>query len=351
VAAALAGLSAGAGLCHVVELELRAAATAYSGVDWLDTHLHDRVVGILKINPAVVEAGMTLARTGSLDAAAQAALAADPEAADVLVTVAGSATALGLLAPLLPDGHGVARGTGLDASGVAGRPPRRLTDLLADLAQRNADVRHGEIDVRILTMPDGSRRVIVDITGTKSWTLLPTSDVTSLTTDTRAVNGLPTAYEEGVRAAMQQAGVRPEDEVMLVGHSEGGLVAVNTARGAVESGEFNVTHVVTAGAPLGRIAGSLPSSVQLLALENERDVVPHADGTENPDRVNVTTATADHGDGTLVGDHDIRGAYLAVAADVQASRNRSVRDFLAGVAGYFNARSVRTHTFQITRSG
>jgi hypothetical protein len=137
--------------------------------------------------------------------------------------------------------------------------------------------------------------------------------------------------------------------VLLVGHSEGGLVAVNAARDLVNSGEFNITHVVTAGAPLGRIAGSLPDSVQLLALENKRDIVPEFDDRPNPDRVNVVTATTDHGDGTIVGDHDIRGANFAVAADVQASRNRSLQDFLTSADGFFCARSVETHTFQIIR--
>ncbi|MDT4940907.1 MAG: hypothetical protein QOJ34_996, partial [Pseudonocardiales bacterium] len=175
------------------------------------------------------------------------------------------------------------------------------------------------------------------------------ADVTSLTTDGRALVGEQTAYEQGVLAAMHRAGVRPADDVLLVGHSEGGLVAVNAARDAVANGTFNVTHVVTAGAPLGLIAGSLPSSVQLLALENERDVVPHLDGKENPDRVNVTTATTEHGDGTVTGDHAITGAYLPIAADVQASSNRSIRDFLTGADGFFRASSVETRTFQISR--
>jgi pimeloyl-ACP methyl ester carboxylesterase len=221
---------------------------------------------------------------------------------------------------------------------------------LEDLAQRNGDDRHGEIDVRILTLPDGSRRVIVDITGTKSWDPLPTRDVTSLTTDGRALVGDSTAFEQGVLAAMRRAGVRRGEDVMLVGHSEGGMVAVTTARDALAGGEFNITHVVAVGSPIGLTVGALPSRVQVLALENRKDVVPHLDGVANPDEPNVITASSRHGDGTIGGDHDLDESYLPLARDVEASSNRSLREFLASTHGYFQATKVETQTYQIKRA-
>jgi pimeloyl-ACP methyl ester carboxylesterase len=258
-------------------------------------------------------------------------------------------TALRALAGAVPDGHGVAEPLGRDTGGVAGRPPRGLTDVIGDLARRNDDRRHGVVDVRLLTLPDGTRRAIVDITGTKSWTPTPTGDITSLTTNGRALVGERTAYEQGVLTAMRKAGIRRSDEVMLVGHSEGGLVAVTTARDAAASGEFTVTHVVTAGAPVGLTVGSLPSRVQVLALENARDVVPHLDGVANPDEPNVTTASSSHGDSTIGGDHDLHLSYVPIARDVEASGDRSIHDFLAGCQDYFRAARVETRTFQIER--
>jgi hypothetical protein len=136
---------------------------------------------------------------------------------------------------------------------------------------------------------------------------------------------------------------------MLVGHSEGGLVAVSTARDAVRSGQFHVTHVITAGSPVGRTVGELPRSVSVLALENSRDVVPHLDGVANPDRPNVTTVTSTRGDRTIAGDHSLDTAYHGVAADAQASRNASVRSFLAGADDWFRGVHVSTHAFQIVR--
>ncbi len=339
----------GAGLqCGAIDGELRLAASAYREADRLAGATHDLVLGAATVGPALAHAAAVLARTGSPVAAAEAVIADDPALADVVIDAIGLPGLLAATARAVPDGHGVARDTGLDPAG--GPPPRLLTDLLADLSRRNGDTRHGEIDVRFLTLADGTRRVIVDITGTKSWDPLPTADVTSLTTNGRALVGVSTAYETGVLAAMRRAGVRATDDVMLVGHSEGGMVAVTTARDAVRSGEFRVTHVITAGSPVGRTVGQVPRQVQVLALENGRDVVPHLDGTANPDEPNITTARSAHGDGTVAGDHSLEDGYLPVAADAQTSTDRSIRDFLASADGYFQATSVQTHTFQIRRS-
>ena len=337
--------------CGALDGELRAAAASYRAVDRLDGALHDEVLGLVRLPGAVVAAGSELVGSRDPGAAAQAGLAADPFVIDDVVNDLGlPVVALPLADALLDDGHGVAHPLGDDTLGIAGRPPRRLTDVVGDLAQRNDDDDHpGAVDVRIITLPGGGRRVIVDITGTKSWSAGHTSDVTSLTTNGRALVGKRTAYEQGVLSAMHQAGVRSDDDVMLVGHSEGGMVAVTTARDAVRSGRFHVTHVVTAGSPVGRTVGQVPSSVRVLALENSRDVVPHLDGVANPDRPNITTVSSAHGNRTVEGDHSLDDAYHRVAADTQSSDHASVREFLTSADDYFRGTHVTTHTFQVVR--
>jgi hypothetical protein len=42
-------------------------------------------------------------------------------------------------------------------------------------------------------------------------------------------------------------------------------------------------------------------------------------------------------------------SYVPGAADVDASRDASVRSFLSGARGFFTATEVRTHTYVITR--
>lgn len=331
---------------------LSAAASRYlstdSGFSWLGA-LGNELGALEHLPAALIHVGPNFLSGGSIAVTAEGLLPMDPELVDELansIAILGGEGDLGLL---LSDGHPVVTPAGEDGRPEADAAPRGLAGLMSGLALRNKGA-HGEIDVKFLTGAGGRRRVIVDIPGTKDWGLEQTNpDITSLVTNVRALNGVPTSYERGVLQAMKQAGVQPGEEVMLVGHSEGGMVAVQAARDAVRSGQFNVTHVVTAGSPIGRTVGGLPKSVQVLALENKRDIVPHLDGIQNPDRPSVTTVSVDHGDATIGVDHSIEDSYLPGAADADASNNTAIQAYLAGADGFFTATQVRTARFVITR--
>jgi hypothetical protein len=239
-------------------------------------------------------------------------------------------------------------------------PPRSLTDVMANLAalDRERQPGRGEIEVQILGgssagarpgVPTNGlgRKVIVYVPGTEQFL---GSNATNLGADASAIEGLPTAYADGVVRAMRAAGVTNTDDVMIVGHSLGGLVGVNVARAGVSSGEFNITHVITAGAPIADIAGDVAPSTQVLAIETTGDPVPKLDGQANPPLRNVTTAIV-HTD--LPGwftDHDVNASYLPATADVEASGSPEVSTFLAGADGYFRQSSAQAERFAITRA-
>jgi pimeloyl-ACP methyl ester carboxylesterase len=153
-----------------------------------------------------------------------------------------------------------------------------------------------------------------------------------------------------VFAALADAGVGPHVPVLLVGHSEGGIVAVNAARDAAASGRFRVTHVVTAGSPVGTIAADVPSGVQVLALENTADVVPGLDGVPNPDLTNVTTVRTSEEHGSIGANHDLQLSYEPAAVAAQTAGNGSIDAFLHSARGFLSADTMTTHAYQITRS-
>ncbi|MGN6606565.1 MAG: lipase family protein [Jatrophihabitans sp.] len=341
------GLTALAVRLGELDALLRLAALRYEAVDHLDAWLGDIVLGAVRVPIALVAVGSRLARGADPLTALEAVVTVDPELADTVATALGLPALLAATSGHLPDGRAVVTALGADPAAEATRPPRSLADLVGELAHRD-DGAHGEIDVRVLTGA-GPRRVVVDITGTKTASLAPTPDVTGLITDGKALVGRRTTYEDGVLAALQHAGVRPDDDVMLVGHSEGGMVAVTAARDAVRSGRFRVTHVVTAGSPVGLTADDLPRGVQLLALENGHDVVPHLDGRRNPDRADVTTVTGEIDAGGVVADHGLRTGYAPIAAAADASTDGSVRAFLAGARGFLTADEVTTLRYVVTR--
>lgn len=93
------------------------------------------------------------------------------------------------------------------------------------------------------------------------------------------------AYERAVLLAMTQAGIGPQDSVMLVGWSQGGIVA-----GAIASDPnsgFTVRAIAVAGSPIDHMP--IPDSVSVLAFQHDGDHVPRLDGTRPVDRDNWTT--------------------------------------------------------------
>jgi hypothetical protein len=342
--------------CTVVDVRLRAAAAAYIAADRLDQRITPEVDALLHAPAAVADGAAAFGR-GDPTAALQRLLTDDPELADLAMgatagVLAGGSLSNGtrLLSRAFDDGSPQVTSLGDDAAADTAGPPRTLRDVVAGLARRDLG-QPGEIDVRLLDGADGRRRVIVDVPGTKDWSLAGrNSDVTSLVTNMRAIAGEVTTYERGIVDALHRAGVQPDDDVLLVGHSEGGMVAVDAARHLVASGEFHVSHVVTAGAPIGLVAGGVPSNVDVLAIENEGDVVPHLDDAPNPDRVNVTTVTVHHDHGAILPNHDVGASYVPGAADIDASDDPSLRAYLAGLGGYLTATTVHTRRYLINRS-
>lgn len=344
------GLLALAASCGLLAGGITAAAAAYRAADELDTDVHLVADPLIELPGAMWRAGTTLFRTGSVIDSANAFATADPALADVAVA-AGMAWAKSnpeAYAVLSQDGHPVVHDLG-EVDAPTGAPPRSLADVVGALATRDAG-KPGEVDVRFVYRPDGTRAVIVDIPGTKSWTPWHTPDVTSLSTNVRAVQGQATSYSRGVLEAMQRAGVRPDEPVMLVGHSEGGMVAVRAAIDARATKRFDVTHVVTAGSPIGQFAARVPDDVQVLAIENRHDVVPHTDSATNAPAPNVTTVTVDHDWHRVLADHDLTRSYLPGARDIDASTDPSIRAYLTGAGGFLDGTGVRAHRFVISRA-
>jgi pimeloyl-ACP methyl ester carboxylesterase len=90
--------------------------------------------------------------------------------------------------------------------------------------------------------------------------------------------------------AMRAVGVRQGEPVLLVGHSQGGLIAATVAADPAVRREFAVTQVLTTGAPVASIP--IPDDVHVLSIEHSDDLVPRLDGSANRDRPNWVTVSA-----------------------------------------------------------
>lgn len=261
------------------------------------------------------------------------------------------------LGQLWPDGSPGVRRLPDDSRIDAVRPPRGVGDLLSalDARARQAGAEHDQIAVRVITHADGTKAYIVDIPGTQDWGL-PSGSVNPQTNDlgtnVRVLGGDVTTRQQAIADALRRAGAGPSDPVMLVGHSQGGMVAAQAAHDAgTPAFDFDVRSVVTAGSPIGRV--DIPDSVQMLSLENNNDIVPHLDSRPNDDASNITTVTFDAQEGSIGKNHGITTGYQAAAQAVDRSDDPSIVAFRAAsdpfLVGPGDDASVVAHVYEISR--
>lgn len=201
---------------------------------------------------------------------------------------------------------------------------RELSDVISDAAGAEGASSDDQSTVQIRRTVDaqGKGAWTVVVPGTATWktgTPHGPSDIAgNLTTASGSPSALYPAITSALATSMRQAGVRPGSEpVMLVGHSQGGIVAARLAADRSFRTTYDVREVVTAGSPVSRIP--VTEGVQLLAMENQHDPIPRLDGAAEPDarnRVTVQCEAADGAAGGVAGAHD-RGGYTRAATTLR----------------------------------
>lgn len=185
----------------------------------------------------------------------------------------------------------------------AGQPSGTVAEALA----RTADLYPwgGGIAGRpVPGVPEGTLAVeqVQHTDGTTSWTvlvpgtqgLLPADHPFDAVTDLDLMAHRAADVTVAVERALAQAGARPHEPVVLVGHSLGGIAAMALASSDGFRHRHRLGGVVTAGSPTATFAA--PRGVPVLHLENDEELVSQVDGrssAENPatrDRVTVSRA-------------------------------------------------------------
>lgn len=250
-------------------------------------------------------------------------------------------------------GHRTTRRPDLTVPGLA-RPARGVEGLATTLAQMSAlsgpdqPRNKGTVAVQTLVAPDGRRRHVLYLPGTDDlFPLGQDSDVRDGAGNLRLIGRQHTAYGAGALEALAQAGVRPDEPVLLAGHSQGGMQA---AALLAEGTPYSITDVVTLGSPTAQLDGDFPAGTRVLSIENAGDVVPDTDLAPNRDTVGQTTVTFASRDTGIEGDHDF-SHYVAGAAAVDASAHPSVVASVEALAPFLDPDAQSTgQVFQIERT-
>jgi len=202
---------------------------------------------------------------------------------------------------------------------VATRSPNSITQLLDRLSQVSSK-KQPTVGIDFFQTAD-QRTAIVYIPGTQTLGLGDGSNPLDLQSNILAMqgNGLA-ASERAVLEAMNQAGIAETDEVIFVGHSQGGMVAGNLAQ---HPADYITAGLVTIGAPIAQLK---LSKVPVMAIEHVNDPIPNASGKVNPLTKNwVTiqrTSQASESDAPMHS-HSLK-SYKNTTQEVDASKNKGI---------------------------
>jgi predicted alpha/beta hydrolase family esterase len=168
-------------------------------------------------------------------------------------------------------------------STAATSTPNSITQLLDRLTQVSSKGQP-TVGVDFFQTAEDQRTAIVYIPGTQTLGLRDGSNPLDLQSNILAMqgNGLA-ASERAVLEAMNQAGIAETDQVIFVGHSQGGMVAGNLAQ---HHAGYITAGLVTIGAPIAQLK---LSKVPVMAIEHVNDPIPNASGRVNPISKNWVT--------------------------------------------------------------
>ena len=217
---------------------------------------------------------------------------------------------------------------------------------------------------RLHARNDGEIEIIyLDNNGSPSWmVLIPGTQPHSPSTNPFDTQGIGEALgydsEEVVSAvgqALREAGAEAGDQVVAVGHSQGGLHAMNLSQNRAFLEEFDLKYVLTAGSPVGGITPE--PGISSLHLEHTQDWVPGAEGRVNvdtKDRVTVTLTNevkTPDGQDPGIGPGHSQENYAAGAALVTASHDESLAASTAAFVGVVGVGGVAKVTrFKLERA-
>ena len=197
----------------------------------------------------------------------------------------------------------------------------------AAVARIPAAAPHGA-QVRVEKTPSVA---FVYIGGTVTSSLSGGSEPWDMTSNIAAMVGQASDSERGARAALSAAGVTNTDRIIVVGHSQGGLVAQRLA----SDPQLRVSDVVLVGSP--QTPGSVAPGVHVVALEHRNDPIPALGGIAPEGRADVTVATTPPitpGD-PLAAHH--ASVYRDLATEADASRHPALINVRREIFGAENA--------------
>ena len=199
------------------------------------------------------------------------------------------------------------------------------------------------------TMPDGTARFEVFVSGTVTFDPVATAEPFDMTSNIENAKGADAASVRAVVEAMRAAGVDGSTPVILNGYSQGGGVVARVAGMT----EFDVLGVVSFGGNTGQTP--IPDDVLAVLVEHDDDLVPALGGRQDNTGALLVTREV-YGDdappppGVVVPAHR-RPAYAETAALMDAAGSERITTVSAQFEQFADgATSVEVSTYRFERA-
>lgn len=253
---------------------------------------------------------------------------------------AGAAKLMQQVGPLAVLGAQNAQVQSVGAWGMRSAPTG-IGEIAARVAQTHSTERP---QVTIERYSDGKRTLLmVYVPGMRSLNPLDQSDPFGVAGSVHELaDAKHASCQLAVENALEKAGVRPSDQIVVAGYSQGGMVAAELAASRPDQ----VVGVVTLGSPIAQV--DLPADIPVLAIEHSNDVVPALSGKVNPLTENLVTVAREipspHGSDALAA-HDLQ-AYERTAQLVDSDGSTGITRIRGLLMSRFEGlRLVETQTF------
>lgn len=172
--------------------------------------------------------------------------------------------------------------------------PSPSSDTLVDVVRgldalsSEASALPGVIEIRENRTPSGARTWTVLIPGTQQLSVGAGPNPKDMRSNLDLLADGTADTTAGVYLAMREAGIQPDEPVMLVGHSQGGMTAASLASIDGVERDFRIDSMLTIGSPIG-VGFDIPEYVNVLSVEHSNDIITALDGTKNEPKGNHTT--------------------------------------------------------------
>ncbi|GAA3487165.1 lipase family protein [Streptomyces cremeus] len=135
---------------------------------------------------------------------------------------------------------------------------------------------HGLALLRRVRCADGAERHVLLLPGT-GFGRMRNSTPQDVVGAFDAVLRTDTTYSRAAKQLLLRSGVPVGSDLMIVGHSLGGITAMNLAADLDLVSTYRLTHVVAVGSPIDNKRPADPDT-QVISLVNKYDVIPNLDG-------------------------------------------------------------------------